>query len=101
MGIFQHDIASGDPLQDRVILWTRVTVPNQDDVDVTWEVAEDVGFQRVIGSGKASARAQAQDDQCVHVDAAGLRPGMHYFYRFHASGETSLTVRTKTLPADD
>jgi alkaline phosphatase D len=36
----------------------------------------------------------------VHADAGGLLPGRHYFYRFHGEGETSVTGRTKTLPAE-
>ncbi|MBI3739927.1 MAG: PhoD-like phosphatase N-terminal domain-containing protein, partial [Chloroflexi bacterium] len=37
--IFQHGVASGDPLQDRVILWTRLTIPQQDSIELTWEIA--------------------------------------------------------------
>lgn len=98
MTIFQHGIASGDPLQDRVILWTRVTVPHQNDVEVKWEIAEDRDFTRIADSGTVAARHE--DDHTVHADAAGLKPGTHYFYRFHAAGETTITGRTKTLPAD-
>ncbi len=95
--IFQHGIASGDPLQDRVILWTRLSVPRHDPIDVIWELAADAGFKDVIQTGEVVAHPK--HDFTVHVDPAGLRPGTHYYYRFHSLGETSPTGRTKTLPA--
>ena len=97
MALFQHGVASGDPLQDRVILWTRVTSPEPQEFQLKWEVAEDRDFQRVVSSGATLARVA--DDQTARVDAAGLSPGRRYFYRFHAGEETSITGRTKTLPA--
>jgi alkaline phosphatase D len=98
MTVFQHGIASGDPLQDRVILWTRVTVAHQNDVKVKWEIAEDRDFRHTVASGLTTARAK--DDHTVHVNAIGLNPGTHFFYCFHAEGETTITGRTKTLPAE-
>ena len=98
MALFQHGVASGDPLQDKVILWTRVTSAEPQEIQVKWEIAEDHDFQHIVSSGTILARIE--DDQTARVDAAGLSPGRHYFYRFHASGETSITGRTKTLPAD-
>ena len=97
MALFQHGVGSGDPLQDRVILWTRVTSPEPQEFQLKWEVAEDRDFQRVVSSGATLARVA--DDQTARVDAAGLSPGRQYFYRFHAGEETSITGRTKTLPA--
>jgi alkaline phosphatase D len=97
MNFFQHGVASGDPLQDRVILWTRVTTAEPNEVQLEWELAEDSSFQRVVCSGVTFAKIE--DDHSVHVDAEGLNPGCRYFYRFHARGETSVTGRTKTLPA--
>lgn len=96
MSIFQHGIASGDPLQDRVILWTRVTVPHQNSVQIEWEVAEDSSFMRVVQAG--SDCAYHEYDHTFRVDPTGLQAGTRYFYRFHAQGETSVTGRTKTLP---
>lgn len=97
MALFQHGVGSGDPLQDRVILWTMVTSAEPQEFQLKREVAEDAEFQHVVSSG--ATVAQIEDDQTARVDAAGLSPGRHYFYRFHASGETSITGRTKTLPA--
>ncbi len=95
---FTHGIASGDPLADRVILWTRVLPGsgNADSVPCTWQVAIDDSFDTIVASGEAAARADR--DYTVKVDAAGLKPGTSYCYRFIASGVTSPVGCTRTLP---
>jgi alkaline phosphatase D len=100
--VFSHGVASGDPLSDRVILWTRVLAQNTTDgrdLPVTWEVASDAAFATLVASGGATARASS--DFCVKVDAAGLQPGTRYWYRFKAYGAVSPPGRTKTLPVGD
>ncbi|NML49638.1 alkaline phosphatase [Streptomyces sp. R302] len=104
---FLHGVASGDPLPDGVLLWTRVTpspeaVPGSGlgaDVRVDWEVAEDRSFARVVASGAATASAAA--DHTVKADVRGLRPATAYFFRFTAGGTVSATGRTRTAPAAD
>jgi alkaline phosphatase D len=95
---FTHGIASGDPLADRVILWTRVLPGsgNADTVPCSWQVATDDSFDTVVASGEAAARAER--DYTVKVDAAGLAPGTSYCYRFIANGVTSPVGCTRTLP---
>jgi len=103
--VFGHGVASGDPLPDAVILWTRVTpgpeaVPGSGrgpDVEVTWEIARDHGFGQVVAAG--SVTATAASDHTVKVDAGGLTPGTVYFYRFRAAGVVSPVGRTRTAPA--
>ena len=95
--IFQHGVASGDPLQDRVILWTRLSVPRHNPIDVEWDLATDADFSQIIQRG--SAIAHPEHDHAIHIDPAGLEAGSRYYYRFHALGETSPTGRTRTLPA--
>lgn len=96
-GSFLHGVASGDPLQDRVILWTRVTKPGvETDIRVRWTIAEDRGMSRVVREG--GAYAFARRDFTCKVDADGLEPGRTYFYRFDIDGELSSVGRTKTLP---
>jgi len=94
--VFQHSVASGDPLQDRVILWTRVTTDANEPVETTWTLARDAAFEHIVATG--TAVAEAERDHTVHVDATGLEPGTHYWYRFDALGESSDVARTKTLP---
>ena len=99
MSLFKHGVASGDPLQDRVILWTRLTPSDEARVALAWELAADRDFHEIVAAGEAFA--SADEDFTVRVDAEGLQPGTHYFYRFHAVGEASPVGRTKTLPGDD
>jgi alkaline phosphatase D len=98
--LFRHSVASGDPLADRVILWTRVTPPptrsSTGPIDVQWLIASDDRLSQVVGRG--SAQAAAERDFTVKVDAGGLRPGRTYYYAFTAGGERSPVGRTKTLP---
>lgn len=96
VGIFQHSVASGDPLQDRVILWTRVTVDADEPVELTWRVARDEQLRDVVREGTTMSDPEA--DQTVHVDADGLEPATTYYYGFEASGERSPVARTRTLP---
>ncbi|WP_406860407.1 alkaline phosphatase D family protein [Streptomyces sp. HUAS MG47] len=104
---FLHGVASGDPLPDGVLLWTRVTptpdaVPGSGkgpDTSVTWEVAEDREFARTVARG--IARATAAADHTVKADVRGLRPATRYYYRFAAGGAVSPVGRTRTTPAVD
>jgi alkaline phosphatase D len=50
---FLHGVASGDPLHDRVILWTRVT-PNDTTahLEIVWEISADQEFKQLVGTGK-------------------------------------------------
>lgn len=103
--VFRHGVASGDPLPDGVILWTRVTVSDEaapgsglgDPATVRWEIAADERFASIAASGAVTAAADS--DHTVKVDVSGLAPGVQYFYRFSALGQTSPVGRTKTAPA--
>lgn len=93
--VFQHGVASGDPLPDAVVLWTRVTADGP--VDVAWEIAEDPEMTKRVGEG--TFRTDAERDHTVKVDARGLQPGRTYFYRFRARGAASKVGRTRTAPS--
>ncbi|GAB02008.1 MULTISPECIES: alkaline phosphatase [Acinetobacter] len=94
---FEHGVASGDPLQDRVILWTRLT-PNEASarLQVTWEIAKDQEFKQIIKTDKVTT--SASQDFTVKVDATGLIPDQSYFYRFIFGEKISPVGQTKTLP---
>ena len=98
---FAFGVASGDPLADRVILWTHAKVPASDaEVALTWQVASDAGFARIVSQGRVSAGAAASFT--AKVDATGLAAGATYFYRFlDATGASSSVGTTRTLPAAD
>ncbi|MBC3807247.1 alkaline phosphatase D family protein [Undibacterium seohonense] len=96
---FEHGIASGDPLSDRVIIWTRVTPSsNYDgrDFELTWQVASDDQFTKVVKSG--SIVTGASRDFTAKVDVSGLSANTVYFYRFNFDSRLSPVGRTKTLP---
>ncbi|MFC8274203.1 alkaline phosphatase D family protein [Streptomyces sp. NPDC057271] len=104
---FLHGVASGDPLPDGVLLWTRVT-PTSDaapgsgrgpDVTVDWEVAEDREFARTVARGTTTATAAS--DHTVKVDVRGLRPATAHWFRFTAGGTGSPVGRTRTTPTTD
>lgn len=96
-GAFTHGVASGDPLSDRVILWTRFVTPNGMVGRLRWEVARDEAFTQIVAKGEASA--SPFNDYCAKVDARGLAPGGRYFYRFVSALGASAIGRTRTAPA--
>ncbi len=104
-GLFALGVASGDPLADGVVLWTRLgpdpTAPDGGmppvAVPVRWDVAEDEAFTRIVRSGQA--HAEPDRAHAIHVDVRGLLPASPYFYRFITGGEASPTGRTRTAPA--
>lgn len=95
---FYHGVASGDPLTDRVIIWTRVTpTPMQSgSIQVNWLVALDTGMQNVVNSGVFITDSTI--DYTVKVDVTGLQPDKYYYYEFETSGKYSIRGRTKTAP---
>jgi alkaline phosphatase D len=102
---FTLGVASGDPLPDAVVLWTRLAPAPLEPFGglefkkypVTWEVATDDRFRRVVRRGTALAYPELAHS--VHVDVHGLQPGWEYYYRFRLGGEASPVGRTKTAPA--
>jgi alkaline phosphatase D len=104
---FSLGVASGDPLPDGVVLWTRLAPdPLAEDgkggmpplkVPVYWEVAQDERFRKVVRRGIAFARPELAHS--LHVEVGGLEPAREYSYRFRAGFELSPTGRTKTAPA--
>ncbi|MFI6263852.1 alkaline phosphatase D family protein [Micromonospora sp. NPDC051006] len=104
---FTLGVASGDPLPDGVVLWTRLApeplaadglggMP-QHVVPVRWEVAEDPRFRHVVRRGVELATPEL--GHSVHAEVSGLRSDREYFYRFRAGTEISPVGRTRTAPA--
>ena len=100
---FTMGVASGDPIPDGVVLWTRLAprplegggmpmVP----VPVQWEVGRDAAFRTVAQKGESLARPEL--GHSVHVEVSGLEAGREYWYRFRAGNEISQVGRTKTAP---
>lgn len=94
---FLHGVASGDPLQDKVILWTRLTpVDLSARLKVTWEIATDNQFKQNLKTGMVETTKT--DDFTVKVDVAGLQANTIYYYRFRFGNKISSVGQTKTLP---
>jgi alkaline phosphatase D len=98
LAAFNHGVASGDPLHDRVILWTRVTADAP--TPLVWEVSKTADFVKPVATG--SVTAFPERDYTAKVDVGGLKAGQDYFYRFRvAQGDgfaDSPVGRTRTLP---
>jgi alkaline phosphatase D len=95
---FTHNVASGEPGPDSMLLWTRyVAAGAADQVRLDVEVATDATFAHVVAGG--SVRTAAYRDWTAKLTIDGLRPGTVYYYRFIApDGAKSPIGRTKTLP---
>lgn len=111
---FHHSVASGDPLPDGVLLWTRVTPTPEaspgsgkgPDTEVRWEIATDKGFAHVVGRGSTTARAAT--DHTVKADVRGLSSATTYYFRFSVGDSAgdgtpvhSPVGRTRTTPAHE
>ena len=101
---FQLGVASGDPVADGIVLWTRVTLDDPAAVralTVEWEIGREETLRTVVKRGEVIARAERA--HCVHVDVRGLEPQTPYWYRFRVRGEggavESPVGRTRTAPA--
>ena len=92
---FGYGVASGDPLPDRVIIWTRANRLSEA-VQLQWEMALDPSFSQMVKSGTATA--DPAHDSTVKVDVTGLQPATSYFYRFRNGSVVSETGVTRTLP---
>jgi alkaline phosphatase D len=93
---FRHGVASGDPLVDGVIIWTRISGAAGESVKVHWQVAADADMQTVVKSGQLET--DARHDYTVKVDVRGLPSGRQLYYRFVADGVTSPVGASRTLP---
>ncbi|OZA94067.1 MAG: alkaline phosphatase [Erythrobacter sp. 34-65-8] len=92
---FTHGVASGEPGQNTVLLWTRCV--GEAEIALEWQVAEDENFTRIASEG--FAKASPARDWCAKAVAEGLAPGQWYYYRFIApDGSMSDVGRTRTLP---
>ncbi|MHB9955187.1 alkaline phosphatase D family protein [Vibrio campbellii] len=92
---FEHGVASGDPTQTQVIIWTRVTT-EASYVDVSWQVSATEDFSSIEQSGTFTT--DTSRDFTVKVDVQNLNPNTQYYYRFMAGEASSIVGITQTLP---
>jgi alkaline phosphatase D len=103
---FTLGVASGDPVADGVVLWTRLAPDplngggmTPEPVTVNWRIAEDDGMRTVVRRGAADASPEFA--HAVHVEVSGLKPDRPYWFQFNAGGAESVVGRTRTVPADN
>ena len=101
---FTLGVASGDPLPDGFVIWTRLApqpladgggMPREN-VEVRWEVAADELFKKIVAHGTAVASPELAHS--VHVEVPGLAANRWYWYRFAAAEATSPVGRARTAP---
>ena len=102
---FMLGVASGDPTPTGAVIWTRLA-PSPLEPDggmdrqrtvVSWEVAEDEQFGRVVRQGRATAAPEL--GYSIHADVDGLASDRWYFYRFTVQNGSSPVGRLRTAPA--
>ncbi|QKX07003.1 T9SS type A sorting domain-containing protein [Aquimarina sp. TRL1] len=93
---FYHGVASGDPLENAVIIWTRITT-NKEAVSVGWKVATDPEMKQIVKKGEIVTNQEK--DYTVKIDVTGLSSYTTYYYQFEAMGVSSIIGKTRTTPA--
>lgn len=100
--VFPQSIASGDPREGSIVLWTRAVPEAMGDAEVKLELSTDPDFaSRFDLGGLGTLTARADHDHCVRVKVTGLEPGTNYFYRFEHAGTRSRTGRFRTAERPD
>lgn len=98
---FVFGVASGDPLPDRVIIWTRLKLQPVDvqaeidglPIEVQWEVFDSPSARTRVLRGNGVAWPEL--GHSVHADVTGLQPGKEYWFRFICGSQSSDLGRTK------
>ena len=98
---FDHGVASGDPTNTNIILWTRATPSINKNFQIEWELSSDINFKNILNSGTAFAKYS--NDFTVKVDAIvpNAYRGKKVFYRFFTNNTYSEIGITKTLPTNN
>ncbi|MDH3414980.1 MAG: PhoD-like phosphatase N-terminal domain-containing protein, partial [Gammaproteobacteria bacterium] len=96
---FEHGIASGDPLADGFVIWTRVSGAEGRTVAVLWRVCADAKMTKVLREGVVETGPAT--DYTVKVDVRGLQCGARLYYQFIVEGVKSPVGKSRTLPSGD
>ncbi len=100
---FEHGVASGDPLSDKVIIWTRATpkeaISDEKIFNISYEVSTDTEFSQIFRSGVVSTSKES--DYTIKIDLQDLEPDTVYYYRFSSGDTLSEVGKAKTLATGD
>eukprot|EP00971_Amphidinium_carterae_P146325 2900341-Amphidinium_carterae.1 len=105
-GKFLHGVASGDPLSNAIVVWTRLT-PEKTTAWANplgwsvWEAATEPGdaHGKLVAAGGAWANASRDFTVKVDVVDEGLMPGVEYVYQFQCGRVASPMGRFHLPPA--
>lgn len=92
---FYHGVASGDPTENSVIIWTRITLLDDLQPEIEWEISTHNSFRNIVNQNKVSTNKDR--DYTIKIDLTSLEPDTYYYYRFRYKGINSIVGRTKTL----
>ena len=99
MAPFYHGVASGDPTQQAVIIWTKVTPKDSlATLDINWQLSDNKSFENITKSGTYTT--DPSRNYIVKIDVEGLEAGTTYYYKFDWKGQESIVGRTKTAPSN-
>jgi alkaline phosphatase D len=99
-GLYPQGVASGDPDEQSVILWTRRPFTEKTRADLNVEVSLDPDFKKVVATARAPVLAES--DWTCRALIGGLKPATVYWYRFtDEAGTGSRVGRTITAPRPD
>jgi alkaline phosphatase D len=97
---FLEGVASFDPAQDKVILWSRYTPATNEtgSPSIILDVSKDSNFSNVVVS--ETVEVDTTSDFTIHVDVANLEANTKYYYRFRNERTSAVSIigETKTLP---
>ncbi|CAN8142583.1 alkaline phosphatase D [uncultured Thiomicrorhabdus sp.] len=97
---FPWGVASGDPDDEGVVIWTKLGLDGEtDSQEIYWEVATDMSFSELVN--RDSALVSSDNGFIAKVLVQGLLPNTQYYYRFTSNETLSPTGMTKTLPSPD
>ena len=98
---FNYGVASGDPTNEKIILWTKITTNSNKNIQVRWELSKDKKFNKVLSSGFFIAKKINNFSVKIDVKVPQIYRGKDIFYRFNIDDIYSDTGKTKTLPIND
>ena len=98
---FDYGVASGDPTNTNIILWTRVTPKLHKDIKIKWQLSSDKNFNDILNSGSSSAKFSNDFTVKVDVKVPNAFRGKKVFYRFIFNNTYSDIGITNTLPTNN
>lgn len=103
---FPAGIASGDPRESSIVLWTKLGVNDAamgEDIPIIVQVAsvpfDSKNFSQENILVSVPLQAYSRYAHTVHHRVEGLAAGTYYWYRFVADNDISVQGRTKTAPS--